>query len=169
MENNNPPNDNNWNDFGPNPNNNSNNPNQNNPNTNFNQGNPNQNTHNYNFSEQQINQQMQNQFGTNVNQMQQPLPNATGVLVLGIISIVGACIAYGLVGLVLGIIALVMSGNAKKAYETNPQLYTQSSYNNMKAGRICGIIGLCLSVVIMIFGILLIIGLVSGGFGRRMF
>ncbi len=171
MENNNPPNDNNWNNFGPNPNNNTNNPNQNNPNQNnpnpnFNQGN--QNTHNYNFSEQQINQQMQNQFGGNVNQMQQPLPNSAGVLVLGILSIV-FCWLYGIPGLILGIIGLVMSNNAKKAYMANPQLYSQSSYNNMKAGRICAIIGTILSSLWFVYFIVLILffaGMASSGFGR---
>ncbi len=38
----------------------------------------------------------------------QELPNSTGVLVLGILSIV-FCWCYGIPGLVLGIIALVMS------------------------------------------------------------
>ena len=43
------------------------------------------------------------------NQPQRPLPNATAVLVLGIIAIVG-CFCDGIPGLVCGIIALVLAG-----------------------------------------------------------
>ena len=46
-------------------------------------------------------------------QTKQPLPNATAVLVLGIISIVG-CFCYGIVGLICGIIALILASKAKK-------------------------------------------------------
>lgn len=114
-----------------------------------NQGTPNQET---------VNQQFNQQFG------QQMLPNSTAVLVLGIISIVG-CFCYGIVGLILGIIALVLSGKAKKLYEANPTMYTEASYKNMKAGRICGIIGLCLSACYVIFFIIYIaiIGSVLSG------
>ncbi len=102
---------------------------------------------------QQINQQFQQTFG------QQPLPNATAVLVLGIISI-PVCFCYflfGIPGLVLSIISLVLSGKAKKTYEENPTLYTLTSYNNMKAGRICAIIGLCLNILCLIGMILYIV------------
>ncbi len=114
-----------------------------------NQGTPNQ---------ENVNQQFNQQFG------QQQLPNATAVLVLGIISIVG-CFCYGIIGLILGIIALVMSGKAKKMYADNPGLYTESSYKNMKAGRVCAIVGLCLSACYLIFFIIYIaiIGTVISG------
>ena len=75
---------------------------------------------------------------------QQPLPNATTVLVLGIISIVG-CICYGILGLICGIIALVLSGKDLKLYNLMPDMYTPSSYGNLKAGRTCAIIGTILS------------------------
>ncbi len=77
---------------------------------------------------------------------QQNLPNATTVLVLGIISIV-SCWCVGIVGLVLGIIALVMASKSAKLYAANPNLYTASSYSNMKAGKVCAIIGVCLSSI----------------------
>ena len=48
-------------------------------------------------------------------QPQQPLPNATPVLVLGILSIV-MCFCYGILGLILGIIALVLSASSKRLY-----------------------------------------------------
>jgi hypothetical protein len=91
-------------------------------------------------------------------QVQQPLPNATAVLVLGIVSIVG-CFCYGVIGIICGIIALVLASKSKKMYEANPEAYTEGSYKNMNAGRICAIIGLILSVVylaLVIFGISMI-------------
>ncbi len=114
-----------------------------------NQGTPNQDA---------VNQQFNQQFG------QQQLPNSTAVLVLGIISIVG-CFCYGIIGLILGIIALVLSGKAKKLYEANPGMYTEASFKNMKAGRVCAIIGLCLSACYLIFFIvyIAIIGTVISG------
>lgn len=99
---------------------------------------------------QQVNQQFTEQFG------QIPLPNATAVLVLGIISI-PVCFCYflfGIPGLVLGIISIVLSNKAKKLYAENPSLYTQVSYNNLKAGRICAIIGLCLNAILFLVMIL---------------
>ena len=92
------------------------------------------------------------------------LPNSTAVLVLGILSIV-VCWCYGLIGIVLGIIALVMSGKAKKEYNDNFGKYSEQSYKNMNAGKICAIIGTCLSSLYLIFIIvyLLIIGTVATG------
>ena len=98
-----------------------------------------------------VDQQSQQQLGG-----QLVLPNSTAVLVLGILSIV-FCWCYGLIGLALGIIAVVLSGKANKLYETNSGSYTVGSRNNLKAGRICGIIGICLSAIYMIFTIVYLI------------
>ncbi|HSH51118.1 MAG TPA: CCC motif membrane protein [Bacteroidales bacterium] len=91
--------------------------------------------------------------------VQQTLPNSTAVLILGILSI-AICWCYGLVGITMGIIALVLSSKAKALYAGNPDQYTIGSYKNMNAGRICAIIGTVLSslyiVVIIIY--LLIVG-----------
>lgn len=81
-------------------------------------------------------------------QQQRPLPNATIVLVLGILSIV-ACCFYGL-GIVLGIVAIVLAAKDKKLFAAEPDLYTASSLKNLNAGRVCGIIGLILSAVYLI-------------------
>ncbi len=89
------------------------------------------------------NQNLDSQFNQN-----QPVPHATAVLVLGIISIVG-CFCYGIVGLVCGIIALVLASKARAAYNQNPGMYLHSSYSNMKAGRVCAIIGTSLSALYM--------------------
>jgi hypothetical protein len=78
------------------------------------------------------------------------LPNATAVLVLGILSIVPGCFCYGLVGIILGIIALSLSSKAGELYKQNPSAYSLSSYNNMKAGKVCAIIGLALSALYLI-------------------
>lgn len=79
-----------------------------------------------------------------------PVPNSVAVLVLGILSIV-FCFCYGIIGLILGIIALVLAGKGNSAYLENPGAYTLSSYNNLKAGKICAIIGTCLSSLYFIF------------------
>jgi len=90
------------------------------------------------------------------NQGRQQLPNSTAVLVLGILSIV-LCWCYGLVSIVLGIIALVMAGKAKKEYTDNFGKYSESSYKNMSAGKVCAIIGTCLSGLYLVFIIVYIV------------
>jgi uncharacterized membrane protein len=76
------------------------------------------------------------------------LPNATAVLVLGIISIVGCC-CYGVVGIVTGIVALVLHKKDKALYESNPVAY-EASFKNSNAGKICAIVGLILSSLYII-------------------
>lgn len=78
---------------------------------------------------------------------QQKLPNATAVLILGIVSIVGCC-CYGLLGLIAGIIALVLYNKDNALYQQNPTLY--SDYNNLKTGRILSIIGISLSALYLL-------------------
>ena len=93
----------------------------------------------------------------NLYQKEIALPNATVVLVLGIISIVGCCCSYGIVGIVCGIIAWVMANSAQKLYRENPGLYTRSSLQNVEAGKICGIIGFVFSVLAIIWMIWLVV------------
>ena len=47
------------------------------------------------------------------------LPNATAVLVLGILSLV-FCWCYGFVGLILGILAVAIASAPRKAYLEHP-------------------------------------------------
>lgn len=97
-----------------------------------------------------------NQFqqqGAGFGGMQQALPNATAVLVLGILSIVTCCCFYGVISLVLAIIAIVLAKKDKTLYFANTGFYTEGSYKNLNAGRICAIIGL-------VFGILILIALI---------
>lgn len=75
-------------------------------------------------------------------------PNSTAVLVLGILSIVFA----GLIGLILAIIALNQSANAKLDIDSQPGRYTESSISRIRAGRICAIISLALTgLALLIF------------------
>jgi hypothetical protein len=80
------------------------------------------------------------------------VPNSVTVLVLGIISIV-LCWCYGLVSIILGIIAIVLANQAERVYRANPQQFSNASYKNLRAGKICGIIGLCLGIAYLIFTI----------------
>lgn len=87
----------------------------------------------------------------------QKLPNATPVLVLGIFSILTCC-CYGL-GLLLGIIALVISKKDLAMYRLNPSYYT--NYSNLNTGRILSIIGISLSVIYLL---LIVWAIITFGF-----
>ncbi len=80
----------------------------------------------------------------------QKLPNATAVLILGILSILTCC-CWGIVGLVLGIVALVLAKKDITLYQENPELY--SNYSNINTGRILAIIGIVLSSIYLIWTI----------------
>jgi uncharacterized protein YqhQ len=99
------------------------------------------------------------------------LPNSTAVLVLGILSIVG-CFCYGIVGLVLGIIALVLHKKDKALYDSDPTKYG-ASFKNSKAGNICAIVGLILSIIYVLFFIAYIVFIIpmilDGGRGVNPF
>lgn len=75
---------------------------------------------------------------------QQKLPNATLILVFGILSIVTCC-CWGVVGLIFGIIAIVMAKKATALYMENPEQY--SGFSNVKTGKILSYIGIALSVI----------------------
>ena len=111
---------------------------------------------------QQVNQQFNQQFGQAFGQQQ--VPNSTAVLVLGIISIVG-CFCYGIVGLILGIIALVLASKANTLLEQNPAIYSEASIKNLKAGKVCAIIGTSISALFFLFMIvyIIIVGSVIAG------
>ena len=86
------------------------------------------------------------------NQPQQSVPNAGGILAMGILSIIFA----GLIGIILGIIALSMAGRARAEFEMYPGKYTASSMGTANGGKICAIIGICLSALafLIIFAVL---------------
>lgn len=78
----------------------------------------------------------------------QNLPNATLALVMGILSIIGCC-CYGLPGLVFGIIAVVVANKDTKLYKQNPDQYL--NYGNVQAGKIMGLIGIILSILMLAY------------------
>jgi len=84
---------------------------------------------------------------------QKSLPNATASLVLGILSI-PTCFCYGLLGLILGIIAIILGNKAKKLDAANPGEYR--GVGNAKAGVITGIIGTVLGGLYLLFVIFLL-------------
>lgn len=88
------------------------------------------------------------------NEPQIALPNATAVLVLGIIGIVTCCCYGG--GLILSIIALVLASKDMRHYRANPSRYTKSSYNNLNAGRICAYIALAFSLGYLVLMFMLV-------------
>ncbi len=74
------------------------------------------------------------------------LPNSGGILAMGILSILFA----GGIGIILGIISLSISGKAERLYRENPDKYRLGSYKNMKAGKVCSIIGMSLAVLVIL-------------------
>lgn len=89
------------------------------------------------------------------------LPNSTGVLAMGTISLISIlCVPAGLLGIILGILALTMGSNAIKIYKLTPEKYTEKSFKNAKAGKTCGIISL--SLIGLSIVVLLIIASVVG-------
>ncbi len=84
---------------------------------------------------------------------QQKLPNSTLILVFGILSIVTCC-CYGIIGLILGIVAIVLAKKATQIYTENPEEY--SGFQNVKTGKILAIIGIILSALYLLLMIWMI-------------
>ncbi len=110
-----------------------------------------------------------NTSGNNGYYPQQPYPTqppvqtdgkAVAAMILGIISIVFACL-YGS-GIIFGIVGLILSILSKKAVNTNP-LLAQNPKNKSftTAGLICSIIGLVLSIIMIIVFVLIFVGIFS--------
>ncbi len=81
-----------------------------------------------------------------------PLPNASVSLILGILSIVICGI-----GLALGIVGIVMANKDIKLFKATPGVYSESSYKNTTAGRICSITGIILSSLFILIYIVIFI------------
>lgn len=78
----------------------------------------------------------------------QKLPNATAVLVLGIISILTCC-CYGIIGLVLGIVGLVLTNKDLILYNQSPEKF--DNYQTLNTGKILCIIGIVLSAIAILY------------------
>ncbi|MEQ5789515.1 hypothetical protein J4E06_00530 [Muricauda sp. NFXS6] len=83
---------------------------------------------------------------------QQPLPGASTVLTMGILSIVGTLFCCGPFGAIFSIIGLVKAKTADQLYRESPENYTD--YSNVKTGKILSYIGLALSLISLVFVIL---------------
>ena len=108
------------------------------------------------MEEQPVNPAPQQQYSEPV---QQNLPNSTPVLILGIASIVLSCWYFSFLGIILGIVTLILAGKDMALYRAAPQKYTLPSFNNLKAGRTCAIIGLSMAIVFFIIMMLIIFGI----------
>lgn len=78
---------------------------------------------------------------------EQKLPNVTVILVLGIASIV-LCWCYGILGLILSIIGIVLASNSKKTYLKDPENY--SDYGTLKTAKVIAIVGLVLNLIVIL-------------------
>jgi len=86
---------------------------------------------------------------------QHEIPNASVVLILGIIALI-ISFFNSLVGIVAGVVSLVMARNAERLYNETPRLYTLSSFSNIRSGKTCAIIGIVIAVLkIILIGIIL--------------
>lgn len=83
---------------------------------------------------------------------QQPLPGASTVLTMGILSIVGSLFCCGPFGAIFSIIGLVKAKTAEQLYQQSPENYTD--YSNVKTGKILSYIGLGLALVYLVLTIL---------------
>lgn len=95
---------------------------------------------------------------------QQPLPGASTVLTMGIISVVGALVCCGPFAAIFSIIGLSKAQSAKRLYMENPELY--SGYESLNTGRILSYVGLGLSLIMLVLVILyfgVIIAMISAG------
>lgn len=88
---------------------------------------------------------------------QRKLPNTTLIIVLGIASIV-LCWCYGILGIILSVVALILANQSAKLFNANPEMYTD--YSSVKTGKVLAIIGLVLNilVILMFLWVISIIG-----------
>ncbi|WP_291868479.1 CCC motif membrane protein [Maribacter sp.] len=89
---------------------------------------------------------------------QQKLPNTGAIIGLSIASIL-LCWCYGVLGLLLSIVALILASKATKAYNTEPELY--SDFGSLKTGKILAIIGIVLNVLFLLFMVWLIFSVIG--------
>ena len=92
--------------------------------------------------------------------LQVNLPNSKTILILGILSLV-FCWWHiiSIIGIVLSIVTLSLVRKELFLFYAQPNNFTISSLNNVKAGRVCAIIGLIISILVFIVALLTIIGL----------
>lgn len=89
---------------------------------------------------------------------QQKLPNTGAIIGLSIASIL-LCWCYGVLGLLLSIVALILASKATKLYNEDPEAYTD--IKTVKTGKVLAIIGIILNILFLlaIVWVISIIGL----------
>ena len=106
------------------------------------------------YQEQQPNSDQQFDQYQNPNQGQPFTPNAdtshdgsaTGAMVCGILSVIPCC--WGIIGIIFGIVAIVL-------YSSEKNNVSDAAKGKIKAGFVCGIVGVVLGVLgILISGLL---------------
>ena len=80
----------------------------------------------------------------------QKLPNATLILICGITSVLTCC-CCGIIGIPIGIIALVLANQSTKLYLQAPEQF--EGIGNVKLGRVLAIIGIILNVLYLVYSI----------------
>ena len=83
---------------------------------------------------------------------QQPLPGASTVLTMGILSIVGSLVCCGPFAIIFSIIGITKAKSITRLYQGSPESY--SGYESVNTGRILSYIGLALSLVMLVIIIL---------------
>ncbi|MBP8066399.1 MAG: DUF4190 domain-containing protein [Flavobacterium sp.] len=83
---------------------------------------------------------------TNFNNFEakQKLPNASAVMILGVLSIITCC-CYGILSILLGGVGIYLANKDTAVYNQNPNAYT--NFKNIKTGKVLCIIGIVLGVL----------------------
>lgn len=76
--------------------------------------------------------------------IQKDLPYSTTILILGILSIALSW-SWGFPGLIAGWLALKIFRRAEWIYNQNPEQYKLAHFLNLKAGKLCSMIGIGIS------------------------
>lgn len=82
-------------------------------------------------------------------------PKASTIQTLGILGLI-LTFLFGIVGLILNIVALSMSGGAMAEINANPGQYTETSRSKIKGGRTCAIIGLSIQAFAIVVLVLIL-------------
>ncbi|MCX7696164.1 MAG: CCC motif membrane protein [Bacteroidales bacterium] len=91
-------------------------------------------------------------------QVKSSLPNAQNAYILGIISIVLTFTAF-IIGLILGVVAILEGNRAIKIYEEQPDLYDTKEYENAKTGKLLGWISVGLSTFFLLIFVFVFIAI----------
>ncbi len=115
-----------------------------------------QNTSERGFDMSSENHEQQERTATQKSGMLLPAPHGKLILTLGILSIPAICCCNGTIGIILAIIAIILSITSKREFNRNSDLYDASTFSRVKTGRTCAIIGLIAGIIMLVFAIILL-------------